>query len=214
MEKACKSPAFWQTRTRHNVLYVVMITHSILEQLPSSSSLNFQSRLLTDSVTAHASVPAIIQRAGSDAQRRFVEFFAARIRNVNTRMAYMRAVARFCDWLVAHKVELEQIEPTIVAAYIEELMPIYAAPSVKQHLAAIRMLFDYLVTGGILPFNPSSSVRGPKHVVIKGKTPVLQPSDARHLLDSIELNQIGDYRDRALIAFMLYTFARVGAAVA
>ncbi len=50
-------------------------------------------------------------------------------------MAYMRAVGRFCQWLEVHKIELRQIEPTLVAAYVEELMPIYAAPSVKQHLA-------------------------------------------------------------------------------
>ena len=109
---------------------------------------------------------------------------------------------------------MEQIEPTIVAAYIEELQVDYSNPSVKQHLAAIRMLLDYLVTGGILRFNPSSSVRGPKHVVIKGKTPVLQTQDARLLLDSIPLDQIAGYRDRALISLMLFTFARVGAAVA
>lgn len=178
------------------------------------SNFNFTSRLIDTSVTATVTVPAIIEQSGSDAKRRFVEFFAARIRNGNTRTAYMRAVGRFCQWLEDRKIELRQIEPMLVAAYVEELMPVYAAPSVKQHLAAIRMMLDYLVTGGILPFNPSSSVRGPKHVVIKGKTPVLQPHDARHLLDSITTEEIADYRDRALIALMLYTFARVGAAVA
>lgn len=159
-------------------------------------------------------MPAIIEASGANAKQRFVEFFAACIRNANTRMAYMRAVARFCQWLEFQKIELRMIEPTLVAVYIEELMPLYAPASVKQHLAAIRMLLDYLVTGGILPFNPSASVRGPKHVVVKGKTPVLSPGDARQLLDSIPLDQIGGYRDRAFIALMLYTFARVGAALA
>ena len=103
---------------------------------------------------------------------------------------------------------------TLVAFYIEELGQKHSRPTVKQHLAAIRMLFDFFVTGGILKVNPASSVRGPKHVVVKGKTPVLQPQDARLLLDSIPTDVIAGLRDRALISLMLYTFARVGAAVA
>lgn len=61
-----------------------------------------------------------------------------------------------------------------------------AKPSVKQRLAALRQLFDYLVTGGILPSNPAISARGPKYVVKRGKTPVLSAEEARQLLDSIE----------------------------
>ncbi len=184
-----------------------------MEPNHSLTTINFQSRLVDQSITDAAIVPAIIDRSGADAKRRFVEFFAARIRNTNTRMAYLRAVGRFCRWLELNQFELHQIEPTLVAAYVEQLMPIYAAPSVKQHLAAIRTLLDYLVSGGILPFNPSASVKGPRHVVVKGKTPVLQTQDARLLLDSISLDHIAGFRDRALIALMLFTFARVGAAV-
>ena len=61
----------------------------------------------------------------------------------------------------------------LVAAYIEQLTTVYAPATVKQYLAAIRMLFDWLVIGQIVPFNPASSVRGPRHVVKIGKTPVL-----------------------------------------
>jgi len=85
---------------------------------------------------------------------------------------------------------------------------------VKQHLAAIRMLFDFFVTGGILRMNPALSVRGPRHVVVKGRTPVLQPVHARRLLDSIPEDKIGGLRDGALVMLMLYTFARIGDAVA
>jgi site-specific recombinase XerC len=80
-------------------------------------------------------------------------------------------------------------------------------------LAAIRMLFDWLVVGQVVPFNPASSVRGPKHVVKKGKTPVLSGDEARQLLDSIDTSSVVGLRDRALIGLMVYTFARVGAAV-
>jgi integrase/recombinase XerD len=88
-----------------------------------------------------------------------------------------------------------------------------AMPTVKQHLAAIRQLFDYLTTGGILEVNPAASVRGPRHVVKRGKTPVLSSEEARKLLDSIESNTLIGLRDHALIGTMVYSFARVGAAV-
>ena len=71
------------------------------------------------------------------------------------------------------------MEPVHVAAYIEQLGKTRSAPSVKQHLAAIRMLFDWLVVGQVVPGNPASVVRGPKHVVKRGKTPVLSPEEAR-----------------------------------
>jgi site-specific recombinase XerD len=45
---------------------------------------------------------------------------------------------------------LDDIEPIAIAAYIEELGSEIARPSVKQQLAAIRQLFNHLVTGGIL----------------------------------------------------------------
>ena len=156
-------------------------------------------------------VPAIVTRAGENATWRFVEFFTANIRNRNTRAAYAQAVAQFVRWCEAHGIrELERIKPVVIAAYIEKHPG--APPTVKQHLAAIRMLFDWLVTGQIVPVNPASSVRGPKHVVNRGKTPVLKADQARALLDSIETDTIVGLRDRALIGLMVYTFARVSAA--
>ena len=110
-----------------------------------------------------------------------------------------------------------------VAAYIEKLGKELSRPTVKQQLAAIRMLFDWLVTGQVIPTNPAHAVRGPRHSVKKGKTPVLTADEARVLLDSIAVRRedkksgeitplVVGLRDRALIALMVYTFARVGAA--
>jgi integrase len=87
-----------------------------------------------------------------------------------------------------------------------------ARPSVKQVLAGIRQMFDYLVTGGILPINPAASVRGPKYVSRRGKTPVLSAEQARQLLDTIDCSKLIGLRDRALIGLMVFSFARVGAA--
>jgi site-specific recombinase XerD len=157
-------------------------------------------------------LPAAIGRAGEAAAWRFVEFFTATIRNKNTRAAYAEAVGQFFAWCERHDVRtLERISPIIIATYIENHPG--AAPTVKQHLAAIRMLFDFLVTGQIIPMNPASSVRGPKHVVRRGKTPVLKADQARTLLDSIKLDSLVGLRDRAIIALMCFTFARVSAMV-
>jgi integrase/recombinase XerD len=158
-------------------------------------------------------LPAIIRAQGERASRRFIEFFTANIRNRNTRPAYARAVKQFFDWTDKRRLELHEIEAITVAAYIEQLGTSLSKPTVKQHLAAIRRLFDYLTTGGIRDVNPASAVRGPKYVVRRGKTSVLSADEARKLLDSIESNTLIGLRDRALIGTMVYSFARVGATV-
>ena len=158
-------------------------------------------------------LPAVVLRAGPQASKRFVEFFAAQIRNKNTREAYLRAVTQFFAWCEAQGLhEPGQIEPLHVAAYVELLMQRgLAKPTIKQHLAAIRMLFDWWVTGQVVPLNPAASVRGPKHVVKRGKTPVLNVHETKLLLGAIETNSFMGLRDRAFIALMLYSFARVSA---
>jgi integrase/recombinase XerC len=88
-----------------------------------------------------------------------------------------------------------------------------AAPSVKQRLAALRHLFDWLVNGQVVPANPAHTVGGPRHVVTSRQTPVLDPAEARALLDTIEVSTHVGLRDRALIALMVYSFARIGAAL-
>ncbi len=158
-------------------------------------------------------LPAAVRAQGERASRRFIQFFTASIRNRNTRIAYARAVKQFFDWCEERRLELHEIEAITVAAYIEQFGSEAAKPTVKQHLAAIRQLFDYLTTGGILEVNPAASVRGPKYVVKRGKTPVLSAEEARKLLDSIESNTLIGLRDRALIGVMVYSFARVGATV-
>ncbi len=160
-------------------------------------------------------VPRVIADAGDQAARRFLEFFAATIRNKNTRMAYYRACCRFFAWCDQRRIgEIADIEPLHVAAHVEALGQDFEKPTVKQHLAAIRMLFDWLVTGQVVATNPAHSVRGPKHVVKTGKTTVLTGEQARALLDSIDTSTVVGLRDRALISVMTFAFARVGAVVA
>ena len=160
-------------------------------------------------------VPRLIADAGEHASLRFLDFFTANIRNPNTRAAYAVAVRAFFAWLDAKRVApLAAVRTHHVSAYVEVLGRRYRAPTVKQHLAAIRMLFDWLIVGQIFAGpNPAAAVRGPKHVVKKGKTSVLDGDEAKKLIDSIDVSTIVGLRDRALIALLVYTFARVSAAL-
>lgn len=170
--------------------------------------------------------PAPIFTPTPKAAKRVLEFFTAQINNDHTRKAYLNATRRFADWCAAHGIgELAAVQPFHVAAFVKDLQGEFSAPTVKQHLAALRMLFDWLVTGHIIDVNPAHAVRGPKYVVKKGKTPVLTAEEARELLDSIETVRIVKrkdgiefeetslvgLRDRAIIGAMVYTFARVNA---
>ena len=138
---------------------------------------------LTDSArTARAQraelvLPAVIVDAGPAAVARFLEFFAARIANARTRAAYGRAVGQFLAWCEARGLALEAVSPLHVAAYIRTHPG--SAPTVKQHLAAIRMLGDWLVVSQVLPVNPAAAVRGPTHVVTTGATPMLLPAEGQ-----------------------------------
>ena len=168
---------------------------------------------LTQPPTDPRLVPALIAAAGEQAGWRYVEFFTANIRNPHTRRAYARACSRFFAWCEDRGQPLTSIRPFDVATYIEGLQQTHSAPSVKQQLAAVRMLFDWLITGQVVPFNPASAVRGPKHVVKTGVTPVLDGKEWRKLVDAIPTETVRDLHDRALIATLTYSFARIGAAL-
>jgi integrase/recombinase XerD len=159
-------------------------------------------------------LPAVFERT-PNASEQVLEFFAAHLRNPHTRKAYARAVSEFGTWCAARGIaSLAQVGPVHVATHVEELTAMIAAPSVKQKLSALRMLFDWLVVHQVLPSNPAHAVRGPKHVVKKGKTPILSADETREIFAHIDTRTVVGLRDRALIALMVYTFARVGAAIA
>jgi site-specific recombinase XerD len=163
-------------------------------------------------VRSSAPLPALVINAGERARVRFLEFFASNIRNPNTRRAYAHAISEFLAWCAdVGVISITAVQSLHVVAWIE--LQTLSAPTVKQHLAA-RHLFDWLVTGQVMPHNPASSVRGPSHTALSGKTPVLEPTEVRQLLDSIDPTTPIGLRDRALIGLMVFSFAPVGAALA
>src|SRR3954452_2131939 len=154
-------------------------------------------------------VPAVVAASGPELANRFLEFFLVAIRNPNTGRAYAAAVRAFCAWLERHGApDLCAVEPVHVAAYVEQLGRTHAKPSVALHLAAIKRCFAFLVTGGTLKRSPAVEVKGPTFSRRIGATPVTSTEEVRRLLDGL----VG-LRDRALIGTLLFTTARIGAAL-
>ena len=169
-------------------------------------------------LAALAAGPPALFLPDEKAAERFFGFFTAHICNRNTRRAYYKAACRFAEWCEGRGLSgLAHVKPPHVGAYIEGLAvakpegPGLSKPTVKQHLAAMRMLFDWLVVGHVLDSNPAHAVRGPKYSQKKGKTAVLDREEARALIAAIDTGSLTGLRDRALIGIMVYTFARVGA---
>jgi site-specific recombinase XerD len=160
-------------------------------------------------------VPPVIAEAGEHAARMTLEFFAARIANKHTRRAYGRAVAAFCAWCQEHGVGLKQLDAPTVSAYLAGLD--VSLPSVKLTASGLRHWLDFLTERGVLPFNPALSIRTPRLVVAEGKTPAFTREQARTLFDVLDAaaatGDIRALRDRALFGVLIYSWARISAAV-
>ena len=112
-------------------------------------------------ITVPGTLPSLVTAAGDRAGIRFMEFFAANIRNPHTRRAYYRAAEEFLAWCASIGLpSIAAVEPVHVAAWIEAGTRELSAPSVKQRLAALRHLFDWLVTGQVMLINSAHTVRG------------------------------------------------------
>jgi site-specific recombinase XerD len=149
--------------------------------------------------------PILIERASLSTRKKFFEFFTVAIRNANTRGAYYRAIQQFLASAErAGYQELEDIEPITVAAYIETLQRRTAPPTVKQHMAAIRMLFSWLTEKGILAMNPARKVKTEKFSRTEGKTPAFVEGEVRTLLNAVEMSTHTGLRDRALLGTILW----------
>lgn len=154
-------------------------------------------------------VPAIVTSAGAAGRFAWEEYFRGRIRNSHTRVAYGHAVGRFLVWCEGKGIELGRVTPGDVGAYFDQHLG--SIPTKKQHLAAIRGLFDALVVRHVVLLNPAGSVHLERYQVIEGKTPEITAEQARTLLATIDTSHVVGLRDRAAIALLIYTAARVGA---
>lgn len=152
------------------------------------------------------SIPAVIKRAGNQAQMKFIDFFTDSIQNKNTHRAYAEAIRQFFEWCDLRQLEIHQIAPLNVDEYFQHQQK--SKSTIRLHLAAVKKLFDYLVLGQIISVNPAISIHGPKYDE-EIKTPVLTAEQILTLLDSISTNKLIDLRDRAIIGVLIFAFARV-----
>jgi site-specific recombinase XerD len=155
--------------------------------------------------------PAIVTAAGSGAEFAWDEFFKGQLANAHTRKNYAHAVREFLDWCdhPDRKIPLVRITPGDVGDYLASL-PV-ATPTKKLRLAALRKFFDVLVVRHVVILNPAASVRAERYAVVEGKTPEISAKQARKLLESVDTTTLVGLRDRAIIAVLIYTAARVGA---
>jgi integrase/recombinase XerD len=156
-----------------------------------------------------SSVPELVRNAGPAARYAFDEFFYGEIRNEHTRKSYLHAWRLFSAWCCQQNIQLVHVAPGQVGRYLDGLS--VAAPTRKIHLAALRRFFDQLVMRHVVLLNPTLSVRTERYQVIEGKTPEIAIMDVRRLLKQLNLVHPVRLRDRAVIAIMIYTAARVGA---
>ena len=161
-----------------------------------------------------ATIPAIVIEAGEIATLSFVNFFTAEIDNENTRRAYFQAWREFGKWAESQGYQLAGLKPYHLAAYRETLKGRYNVRSVKQHLSALRRVFDQLVNDQAISTNPAASVRGPKFSATQGTTPILSDEETRQLFDSLDTSHLIGIRDRAILSVLVYSVARVSAVTA
>lgn len=164
------------------------------------------------------SLPALVERAGGAARFAWEEFFQGEIANAHTRKNYVQAIRQFLAWAQRQDLELLDITPGAVGKYFQELK--VAVPTKKLHLAALRKFFDRMVNRHVIVINPAATVRGERYSVVEGKTPEIQRQQAETLIKSIRFNDaegpdnlldLVGLRDRAVLAVLAFTAARVGA---
>lgn len=155
-------------------------------------------------------LPILVDHAGPAARFAWDEFFYAEHHNPHTQAAYMRAVKRFLGWCEGQGVALAEITPGRVGQYLAAL----GGSAAKRNLAlsALRGFFDRLVNRHVIILNPAASVRGVRDHRVEGKTPEIGVEQARALLASIDTGHVVGLRDRTVIATLIYTACRAGAA--
>src|SRR5260370_8826024 len=100
-----------------------------------------------------ASLPSVFT-ARPEAQTRTRDFFSSHIRNPNTRRAYREAVRQFSGFCAEHGiVDLAQVEPVHLAAFVVAQLSLPSNPPVKQRLPAFRMSSYLLSAGLVLPLH-------------------------------------------------------------
>ena len=139
----------------------------------------------------------------------FLELLGARVRNPNTRSAYRVAWRSFLAFCSARQLELENVKAYHVGAWLDQHPG--SKSTQRQHLAAVRLLFDHLMMRGVVEYNPAARVKPPKLVRESSRTPVFEQAEIAAFLASIKPNTLKGIRDKAIFSVLLYSWGRVSA---
>lgn len=158
--------------------------------------------------------PKFILRGGSALVSAYAAFFSQTL-NENTNQAYANGLKLFCDFLSDIKIDdILDVEPKHITDFVGKMNDEdYGVATTRLYLSALRMFLDSCVVDGMISVNPAKAVKLPRHSSRTGKTPVIIPQQVRQILDSIPCMTQTDYRDRALIGLMVFSFFRVSAAL-
>ena len=126
--------------------YNSLATSSITSLYGQRIQMSWQPQVasISSTVAAAAMVPAVVADRGPVTAERFFTFFTDQLRNPHTRADYHRDCLSFFAWCQGRGLEFAAIKSFHVSAYLEYLLRTKSKSSVKQHLAAIRMLYDWL----------------------------------------------------------------------
>ena len=141
----------------------------------------------------------------------FLELLGARVRNPNTRSAYRVAWRSFLAFCSARQLELGSVKAYHVGSWLDQHPG--SKSTQRQHLAAVRLLFDHLMMRGVVEYNAAARARPPRLVRESSPTPVFEEAEIVTFLDSINLNSEKDIRDRAIFCVLLYSWCRVSALI-
>lgn len=144
-----------------------------------------------------------------DAAEALLDSVLAKLRNRNTRAAYLFGWRNFFDWCAQNGLSLDGVRPRHVGLWLDGHTG--SAATARQHLASVRFLCQELLLRGFLDQNPALAVRGPRLDVEKGLTPVLKDEEVSRFLAGIGSRRLIDKRDYALFSVLVYTFCRVSA---
>ena len=141
----------------------------------------------------------------------FLELLGARVRNPNTRSAYQVAWRSFLAFCSARQLELESVKAYHVGAWLDQHPG--SRSTQRQHLAAVRLLFDSLMMRGVVEYNPAARARPPRLVRESSHTPVFEEAEIVAFLDSLNLESLKDIRDKAIFSVLFYSWCRVSALI-
>src|ERR1700745_4208511 len=139
----------------------------------------------------------------------FLELLGARVRNPNTRSAYRASWCSFLAFCSVRQLELENVKAYHVGSWLDQHPG--SRSTQRQHLAAVRLLFDSLMMRGVVEYNPAARARPPRLVRESSHTPVFEEGEIVAFLDSISLDSLKDIRDKAIFSVLLYSWCRVSA---